>query len=322
MNLHRTILMSSCLLLLCCAVGSFSAFAQQTTATYSVTFASTWSAATHPEGFPPNPHFSGLIGATHDSTVTFWAPAMTASSGIESMAETGGKSSLTGEVNTQIDFGRAEHLLSGGGIGTSPGSTSLTFDISSEFPLVSLVSMLAPSPDWFVGVHDLSLFEGGTWIESLTVDLFVYDAGTDSGTNYTSDNADTQPAENIFRIESAPFLINDAVAPLATFTFSLLSSVNTESDGLLPNRFTAQQPYPNPFSSTTQLSVTPARTEHVQIEVFDILGRKRAQLFNGTLPAGRTFRVPFHASALPAGQYIVRYTHGTRQTSQLITLIR
>ncbi|MEM8485725.1 MAG: spondin domain-containing protein [Bacteroidota bacterium] len=322
MKLHRTILMSSCLLLLCGAFCSFSAVAQQSTATYTVTFASTWSAATHPEGFPSNPHFSGLIGATHDSTVTFWAPGAVASSGIESMAETGSKGSLTGEVNAQIDLGRAEHLLSGGGIGTSPGNTSLTFDVSAEFPLVSLVSMLAPSPDWFVGVHGLNLFEQGGWIESLTVDLFVYDSGTDSGTDYSSANADTQPAEDIFRIESAPFLINDVVAPLATFTFTLLSSVNTESDTALPNSFTAQLPYPNPFSLTTQLAVTTAETEHVQIEVFDILGRQRALLFAGTLSAGQTFRVAFDASGLPAGQYIVRYSHGTRRTSQLITLIR
>ena len=321
MRNYRSYLINSYLLLLSSAFCVITAHAQQT-ATYSVTFASTWSAGTHPEGFPSNPHFSGLIGATHDSTVTFWAPDAVASTGIENMAETGSKGSLTSEVNTQIDFGRAEHLLSGGGIGTSPGNTALTFDISADFPLVSLVSMLAPSPDWFVGVHDLNLYEQGRWIESLTVDLFVYDAGTDSGTGYTSDNADTQPAENIFRIESAPFLINDVVAPLATFTFTLLSSVDTEYGSSLPNRFIAQPPYPNPFSSTTNLTITPAVTEHVKVEVFDILGRQRAVLLDIGLLAGNTVRVPFHAADLPAGQYIVRYTHGIQQRSHLVTLIR
>ncbi len=270
MRKRHSFLIRSLLLVLCSVCFSVfytnTARAQASTATYSVTFSSTWSAATHPEGFPSNPHFSGLIGATHDSTVTFWAPDALASTGIESMAETGSKSSLTGEVNTQIDFGSAEHLLSGGGIGTSPGSTSLTFDISSDFSLVSLVSMLAPSPDWFVGVHGLNLYEQGSWTQSLTVDLFVYDAGTDSGTDYASPNEDTQPAENIFRIETAPFLINDVVAPLATFTFSLISSVDYERGvRTLTSRNSSRiLPYPNPVSSTsTTLAVTPAITEHV-----------------------------------------------------------
>ncbi len=51
----------------------------QGAATYVVTFLSSWSATTHPQGFPSNPHFSGLIGATHDSTVAFWTAGEPAS---------------------------------------------------------------------------------------------------------------------------------------------------------------------------------------------------------------------------------------------------
>lgn len=38
---------------------------------YEVTFEGTWSAATH-QPFPPGPHFSGLIGATHNADGVFW----------------------------------------------------------------------------------------------------------------------------------------------------------------------------------------------------------------------------------------------------------
>ena len=37
-------------------------------ALYAVSFNATWSATTHPDGFPPNPHFSSLAGATHSAT--------------------------------------------------------------------------------------------------------------------------------------------------------------------------------------------------------------------------------------------------------------
>jgi hypothetical protein len=190
-------------------------------ATYMVEFEATWSAATHPDGFPASAHLSGVIGATHAAAVSFWTDGQMASSGIESMSESGSKDALKAEVDEAIATGTAELVLSGGGIDPSPGDVSLTFQITEEFPRITLVSMVAPSPDWFVGVSGLSLLKDGTWIESLTVELFAYDAGTDSGTTYTAANQDTNPAESIAPIETAPFLVDGAVPPIGTFTFTL-----------------------------------------------------------------------------------------------------
>jgi len=64
--------------------------------------------------------------------------------------------------------------------------------------------MVAPSPDWFVGVHGLSLLDGDEFVNSMVVDLRVYDSGTDSGTLYTSDDEDTVPASPISLLNSAP----------------------------------------------------------------------------------------------------------------------
>lgn len=190
------------------------------TALYRVTFDSTWSAGTHPQEFPPNPHFSGLIGATHDDSVRFWEHGGMASAGIEAMAELGSKFPLDQEVESAITAGTAQHLLSGGGMGRSPGSVSLEFEIGRDYPLVTLVSMLAPSPDWFVGVSALSLLEGGDWAASTSATLHAYDAGTDSGVTYTAGNADTQPREAIAEIEGAPLAVAGSVAPIGTFTFT------------------------------------------------------------------------------------------------------
>ena len=91
---------------------------------------------------------------------------------------------------------RRDRLLSGDGIPRSPSSVSLDFAIRRDYTLVTLVSMVAPSPDWFTGVSALSLLEGGQWVEELTVELFAYDAGTDSGTTYNSANDPTSPRES------------------------------------------------------------------------------------------------------------------------------
>ncbi len=190
-------------------------------ARYRVTFEADWSSDTHPIDFPAGAHFSGLIGATHGSDTVIWRSGGLASDGIEAMAETGSKSFLLSEINNLIAADAAETVLSGGGIAASPGLVSLDFTISRHKPLVTLVSMIAPSPDWFVGVDSLPLRADGAWLEQLSVQLLPYDAGTDSGESYTAPDFDTQPAQAITPITGVPF---DADVPLGRFVFELLST--------------------------------------------------------------------------------------------------
>jgi hypothetical protein len=191
-------------------------------ARYQLTFEATWSAVTHPTDFPPNPHFSGLIGASHSPAAYLWNEGETATPGIENMAETGAKSPLDSEIDALIANGRACAAISGGGINLAPGTVTVLLTVSQDCPVVSVVSMIAPSPDWFVGVSALSLYENGAWVEQRIVELFPYDAGTDSGGSYVSPNEPTGSAETIHRIETEPLLIDGVVPPLGTFTFSRL----------------------------------------------------------------------------------------------------
>lgn len=168
------------------------------TARYRLTFTSTWSAETHPDNFPSNPHFSGLIGAVHNEQVVFWEEGQIASDGLEVVAEVGGKSTFRNELNSAIADGKASTLIDAGGISLSPGLVTTVFSVSRDYPQVTIISMLAPSPDWFVGVHNLSLLNAnGEFIEQQTVDLSLYDSGTDNGASYTSGNSDTAPREPI-----------------------------------------------------------------------------------------------------------------------------
>ena len=120
-------------------------------AAYSVVFDATWSAATHPTDYPGGAHFSPLIGAVHDDGVRFWASGETATPGIESMAETGGTSTLRSEIRAHLPAAVLS-IISGSGLGTSPASTTISrVVVRADYPLVTLVTMIAPSPDWFVG---------------------------------------------------------------------------------------------------------------------------------------------------------------------------
>lgn len=197
-------------------------FMAASTARYRVTFDATWSAETHPDEAPPNPHWSGLIGGTHRDAVRFWADGGIASDGIKAMAELGNKTPLDVEVQTAIQAGTAQHVLSGGALSGSPGSVALDFEVSRDYPLVTLVSMVAPSPDWFVGVSGLSLFDGTDWVGERVVALQPWDAGTDGGASFLSPDRPLDPRAPISRIGARPFLVGGTVPPLGTFTFRRL----------------------------------------------------------------------------------------------------
>ena len=184
-----------------------------------MTFQSDWSQATHPNDWPFDAHYSGLIGGTHNDRVTFWQEGQLASTGIQFMAEIGRKNPLDQEVGAAIAAGNAQFLLSGDGLGGSPRSVSLEFQIGINFPLVTLVTMVAPSPDWFVGVSGLSLLQNGQWADEVVATLFPWDAGTDSGVTYSAGNLATNPPQPIRRLTGFPVAVNGTVAPFGTMTF-------------------------------------------------------------------------------------------------------
>lgn len=83
---------------------------------------------------------------------------------------------------------------------------------------------------------------------------------------------------------------------------------------LLPN-------YPNPFNPGTTIRFTNIRFAEVKVEVFDLLGRRVAELANRPFGAGE-HRIEFDASALATGAYIVRLTTDGAVVSRMITLLK
>jgi hypothetical protein len=192
------------------------------TARYRVTFESTWSQEIHPNDWPSDAHYSRLIGGTHRDPVRFWSAGALASEGIRRMAEEGRITPLDEEVQAAIAAGTAQHLLTGGALNSTPGAIELEFEIGRDYPLVTLVTMVAPSPDWFVGVSALPLLEGD-WVAERRVTLLPWDAGTDNGVTFRSPNRPADPRQPIHLVEDGPFRVGASVPPVGTFTFRRLS---------------------------------------------------------------------------------------------------
>ena len=190
--------------------------AQTSSATYSVTFTGNWTIESTPDGVVSSAHFTTLIGAVHNDMVTFWESGGTATAGVEAVAELGATSTFRSEVTAA----GANASVVSKSIGFSPTATA-TFDIevTSDRPLFTLLSMIGPSPDWFVGVSSLSLLnDQSEWRSDFEVDLFPYDAGTENGNGFSLSNSATDPQGTITSIKGMGKFSDE---PMAMLSFDL-----------------------------------------------------------------------------------------------------
>ncbi|XP_064108632.1 spondin-1-like isoform X2 [Macrobrachium nipponense] len=173
-------------------------------AKYEVTFEGMWSRHTHPKDFPSNAfltHFSDIIGASHSANYRVWEYGGFSSDGLRQVAEWGSTRALESELKQQSDHIRTIIKARGLWYPNVNGKTFAVFRVDNRHHLMSLVSMLGPSPDWIVGVSALELcLRNCSWVDQKTLNLYPWDAGTDSGVTYESANAPTIPREKIRRI--------------------------------------------------------------------------------------------------------------------------
>ena len=174
-------------------------------ATYKVNFCLNWNNNDFPTDYPSNAHFSKLIGWSHQSENDLFAIGKIASNGIKEMAELGDNSILKNELNNNIKDGKGLNFIIGNNLNNGVGTISFNIDVNEENPSVTLATMLAPSPDWYVAVVNVNLFENESFIKEKTISGLIYDAGTDSGKTFKSSNYKTMPKEPISLKTSSPF---------------------------------------------------------------------------------------------------------------------
>ncbi|MDZ7370491.1 MAG: prolyl oligopeptidase family serine peptidase [candidate division KSB1 bacterium] len=82
---------------------------------------------------------------------------------------------------------------------------------------------------------------------------------------------------------------------------------------------TLKPAYPNPFNPETTIELALRRDQEVRIEVYDLLGKRAALLFEGRLTAG-VHQIPFRANGLSSGVYIVQASAEGQIVRQSLTL--
>ena len=73
----------------------------------------------------------------------------------------------------------------------------------------------------------------------------------------------------------------------------------------VPSNFSLKQNYPNPFNPTTRIKFDLAKSTNVKLTVFNSLGQKVLNIFEGNRPAG-SYEASFDGSTLSSGTYFYR----------------
>ncbi|WP_052467021.1 T9SS type A sorting domain-containing protein [Psychroserpens damuponensis] len=291
----------------------------QSAASYNITFNSIWEndivdplLGNSTAAIPGNAHWSNLVGATHNSNYTLVEMGTLASLGVKNVAETGNNDALMTEIMNEINVtGNANQWLQED-FSPFAAISSATLNeviVDENYPLLSLVSMIAPSPDWMIAVNSLNLRDGNAWKPEVIIELFPYDAGTDSGSTYTAANQISTPFQPIsVLINEEPF----NAKPIGTLTITLVAETLSTTD---TKSITEVSLFPNPSKGVFNISTSNSNTLK-EVLVYDVLGKQVAHIKN--LNSDNTLKVDL--TSLNKGVYLVRLVlnDGSQSTKKVI----
>lgn len=186
----------------------------EASARYEVIFTDRWNALDHVD-YPPNAHYSPIVAINHNADYRIFKLGEFATLGFQQLSETGATQTLRDEIAEARIFNQVGRLVL-----TDPlfprqdgRQIKFTINVSLDHPLLSFTTMIAPSPDWTVGLDSVNLLEENTFINYLYFELYATNAGTeegDYGGNFDTNNPATFPQKEISSLQgqlgfNAPF---------------------------------------------------------------------------------------------------------------------
>ena len=131
--------------------------------------------------------------------------------------------------------------------------------------------------------------------QAWTALAFVEGAGTTSAPQtYAYRTAQQAAGTHAFRLKQVDIEGSFEYSPVARITVAPTA----------PFQLTA--PHPNPVSGRARFTLSVAKTQQIDLAVYDLLGRRVAVLHQGTLPGGEPKRLRIEAHAWPSGVYLLR----------------
>jgi hypothetical protein len=89
----------------------------------------------------------------------------------------------------------------------------------------------------------------------------------------------------------------------------------------IPNEFLLMQNYPNPFNPSTNIEFMIPQSGHVELKIYDLLGREVSTLASEVMQYG-TYKVSWDASGLSSGIYFSRLVFEGKSIIKQMLLIK
>ncbi|XP_022828314.1 spondin-2-like [Spodoptera litura] len=168
-------------------------------AVYKVSLQMLWSEERFPKDYPqnrPKAQWSQVFGQSHSSNYSLYHIGSVASASVRSFAQYGKIDDL---VKQGDDDQQVYDQFSAPAVGSGTGTTENMVFVDGRHSLVSLMSRMIPSPDWFIGVDGVNLCVDSSWVDQITLDLEPLDAGAASGLTFTAPRWETNPPDLVTR---------------------------------------------------------------------------------------------------------------------------
>jgi len=140
-----------------------------------------------------------------------------------------------------------------------------------------------------------------------------------TSSNYTVRSSVGQVA--VSSASSTSYSLSAGIWP-SIFNVNKLTSINPENPKQdLPDKFSLDPAYPNPFNPSTRIQYALPEAVNVRLTVYNMLGQQVKVLVNKKQKAGR-HAVTFHSSQISSGMYIYRLEAGNFVKVRKMTLLK
>jgi len=170
--------------------------------------------------------------------------------------------------------------------------------------------------DWILLYNDDVVIGARQWTGSI-IDV---PAMGDDGSDYTKGYIETGVAPS-FKILRGDELIN-LEGDIPAFENNQLYMVSSLTEAVsLPETFSLDRAYPNPFNPTTTLSFAIPVDSEVSLSIYNLQGREVVSLINGNMDAGY-HSITWNADSYSSGVYFVKMVAGEYVDTQKLMLIK